>query len=270
MRKAAREAKRHTSWTNPNSAYEHALSAFVEGVLTAPRAQQFRDAARPFVRRMARIGVVNALAQLVVKIGSPGVVDVYQGAELWHLSLVDPDNRRAVDFARREDLLGDLEPLLARVAQSDDAVRHDLRHLLDDWPSGRIKLFVTAAGLRLRRTSPDLFLAARYEPLVVDRQGTADIVAFLRRRADSGLLVAVPRFVSSLMSDDEPATWPLGDEAWHGTRVRLPSELDGRPLRNVLTGQRLAVETIGGVASLAAGLLFSDLPVGMWAWGTVE
>jgi len=270
MRKAAREAKRHTSWINPNAAYEDALSAFVEGALTAARAQRFRDAVRPFARRVARIGVVNALAQLVLKIGSPGVVDVYQGAELWNLSLVDPDNRRAVDFARHEELLRGLEPLLARVGQPDDAVRRDLRDLLDDWPSGRIKLFVTAAGLRLRRASPDLFLAAGYEPLVVDRQGTADIVAFLRRRPDSGLLVAAPRFVASLMSNDERATWPLGGEAWQGTRVRMPSDLDGCPLRNVLTGERFAVETIGGVAGLAGGQLLSDLPVGIWTWGTVE
>jgi len=270
MRKAAREAKRHTSWINSNAGYEEALVAYVERALTSPRGRRFRETARPFIRRVARAGVVNALSQVVIKIGSPGVADVYQGTELWDLSLVDPDNRRPVDFDRRAAWLEDLEPVLARTSAPAAAVdRESIRALLDDWPSGRIKLYVTAAGLRWRRAHADLVLASTYEPLAVDADGPADVVAFARRIGAAGAIVAAPRLVASLMApgpDDATEPWPVG-EAWRTTRVRLPPDLDGLPLRNIFTGERLSAETMGGVVGIPASRLFSDVPVAICAWG---
>ena len=270
MRKAAREAKRHTSWINQNSGYEDALMAFTDHALTSAKGRRFRESARPFIRRVARAGVVNALSQVVLKLGSPGVTDIYQGAELWDLNVVDPDNRRPVDFHTRAAWLEALEPLLARVSaptEADD--RAAVRDLLDDWPSGRIKLFVTAAGLRWRRAHADLVLAARYDALAVDAVGPAEVVAFARRRGEAGAIVAVPRVIESLMtpgSEGAPERWPTGD-VWGSTRVRLAPDLEGVSLRNIFTGERLVPETFGGVVGVAASRLLSDVPVAICTWG---
>ena len=109
MLKAVKEAKRHTSWLTPNEEYEQAVTRFVDRVLTGPGRAKFLSAFAPFARRVARVGMINGLAQVTLKVGSPGIPDFYQGSELWDLSLVDPDNRRPVDFAHRQ-----LPPVVTR------------------------------------------------------------------------------------------------------------------------------------------------------------
>jgi (1->4)-alpha-D-glucan 1-alpha-D-glucosylmutase len=157
MTKALREAKQHTSWVNEHQAYEDAVRQFITRLIDGPDADRFVHAFDPFARRVAALGAVYSLGQVVLKTMAPGVPDFYQGSEFWTLTLVDPDNRQPVDFEARRTALTELEPLLAGGVPQGvtlDALR-------GGWTDGRIKLFVTAAGLRLRRGDPELLLAGR-------------------------------------------------------------------------------------------------------------
>jgi (1->4)-alpha-D-glucan 1-alpha-D-glucosylmutase len=193
MQKAIREAKRRTSWTAPNAEFEEAVNAFVVDVL-ADRA--FADELQAFVDRLAEPGRVNSLAQLLLKMTAPGVPDIYQGSELWDLSLVDPDNRRDVDFQRRGQLLAELTDVTpeAVLARTDE---------------GLPKLWVIKQALALRRARPRAFgPEGTYEPLRAEGTRAAHVVAFVRGEE---VLTLVPR-------------WPLrlgGD--WDDTRIDLPA-----------------------------------------------
>jgi (1->4)-alpha-D-glucan 1-alpha-D-glucosylmutase len=256
MIKAIREAKLHTSWINDNQAYDEATAAFVEQTLAGPTSGRFLTALLPFARRVAAIGAGNSLAQTALKLCSPGVPDLYQGSELWDLSLVDPDNRRAVDFARRRELLESLEPLLdargaARAAEVGD--------LLKAWPDGRIKLYVTASGLRARRRDPELFLAGTYTPLETETVPGADAVAFARQLDDRAIVVVAPRLWAGIAKPDRP--FPLDADAWTISRVLLPPALAGRAFRNLLTGERLEPARKPDEAWLFLARVFATLPV---------
>jgi (1->4)-alpha-D-glucan 1-alpha-D-glucosylmutase len=255
MTKATKEAKVHTSWINENQAYDEAVVHFVERALAGPSAERFAAALVPIARRLARAGMVNSLAQVVLKTCSPGVPDVYQGADLWELSLVDPDNRRPVDFTHRERTLDALEPLLAAPEAAAVAA------LVDAWPDGRIKLFVTAQALRLRKSRPDLFLEGDYVPLALDVTVPGDAIAFSRVRGDQAVLVLAPRLVAKL---ETPDRWlPVGMECWKTSRALLPPALAGRRFRNVLTGEELKPTSSGAEAWLFLGQVFQSCPVAM-------
>jgi (1->4)-alpha-D-glucan 1-alpha-D-glucosylmutase len=251
MVKAAKEAKLRTSWVNDNEAYDQAVARFVERSLAGPTSPRFLAAFVPLARRVAHLGMLNALSQVAIKIGSPGVSDFYQGTELWDLRLVDPDNRTPVDYGHRAALLDALGPLLedadARSAgrkpcaggQNAGAQAAAVSTLLRHWTDGRIKLFVTAAGLRLRRARPDLFLHGEYLPLEPEiTVPGCDVLAFARRLDTSVMLVVAPRLVSALV-DLEP---PVGS-SWGDSTLALPDDLLGGYV-NVLTGE--TVETRGG------------------------
>ena len=260
MRKSIREAKTHTSWLNQNDAYETAMSAFVTEAIARLAGAPASDPGVMFLRRVARIGVVNSLAQLVLKLGAPGVVDVYQGAELWDLNLVDPDNRRPVDFERRAKMLDALEPLLCHAAAGQPGVAASVRRLLDDWPTGAIKLLVTAAGLRLRRDHPELFVAGRYEPLEVDGPLSDHVVAYLRSHEHRHVVVVAPRFVSGMMDDE---VWPLGERGVGSADLRLPDALAGQPFHNVLTGESVHAAKHSGRVALCIAKVLQSCPVGL-------
>jgi (1->4)-alpha-D-glucan 1-alpha-D-glucosylmutase len=170
-RKAAREAKLRTSWTDPNGAYEDGLDAFVRAAC-ASGMPFFRDALA-FTAQLAPVAAIHGLAQVAIKLGAPGVPDIYQGCELWDHSLVDPDNRRAVDYEVRGAMLAGF----ARRADDADAL---LGELLDAWPDGRIKLYVTWRLLQLRRAHRATFLGGTYRALDVHGAGAASLVAFAR------------------------------------------------------------------------------------------
>jgi (1->4)-alpha-D-glucan 1-alpha-D-glucosylmutase len=213
MRKAAREAKELTSWTAPDEGYEAALDQFVRGCLGDAG---FRAAVESVVAPIAEAGRVNALAQLLWKLTAPGVPDLYQGSELWDLSLVDPDNRRPVDFALRRQLLSAEEP-----PPSDD-------------PDGRSKLWLIRQALALRaRRAADLAGAAAYRPLTPEGPAAEHVVAYQR---GDGVVSVTPRLTRRLAVDG----------GWRGTRLVLPS---GR-WRDVLTGDEVA----GPALVLEAGL----------------
>src|SRR3989441_731527 len=159
--KAVHEAKTHTSWINPDVRYDEAIVAFAEALLDPTRSQAFLDDFTAFQARVAHFGALNSLAQTLIKITAPGVPDFYQGTELWDLSLVDPDNRRPVDWALRRRLLGELERALA--STSDRA--GFAFGLFKEKEDGRVKLYLIREALALRRARPALFAAGEYRPL---------------------------------------------------------------------------------------------------------
>jgi (1->4)-alpha-D-glucan 1-alpha-D-glucosylmutase len=257
MLKAAREGKLHTSWLTPNQQYEDALQSFVERVLTGDGGRRFLAAMRPLQQRIATIGVMNSLSQVAAKLGSPGVPDVYQGADLWDLSLVDPDNRRPVDFAHRQRLLDDVDRVLSlSPAERPPAIAG----MLTNWRDGRIKLLVTAAGLRLRREKPELFLSGGYLPLETEVTVAGGAFAFARVRGDEGALFVLPRLCARLI--DAGLRPPLGD-AWKTSRVLIPQELVGRRFRDEITGVELRPTSTADQTWLFLGQLFGHVPVGI-------
>jgi (1->4)-alpha-D-glucan 1-alpha-D-glucosylmutase len=261
MLKAVREAKVHTSWLTQNQPYEEALASFVERTLTGPGAARFLPLMLPFQRRVATIGMANALSQVTVKLGSPGVPDFYQGTDLWDLSLVDPDNRRPVDFARRAEMLEEVDRVLA--APHAERVTA-LAGMVGAWRDGRIKMLTTAAGLRLRRAEPELFLGGGYVPLETDITVPGSTVAFARVQGDAAALFIAPRLIARLVdpSGDGGAPPPLG-ERWKTSRVLLPAELAGRTFRHALSGAELKPTSIPGQAWLFLGQIFEHVPVGI-------
>jgi (1->4)-alpha-D-glucan 1-alpha-D-glucosylmutase len=230
--KAAREAKLNTSWINPNERYEAALRGFVEGALRGRSSARFLESLGETAADVARCGALNSLAALVLKLVSPGVADTYQGCELWDLSLVDPDNRRPIDFSRRARLLDELD----RAAPDTEVPASFLAELLASWPDGRLKLFVLARGLRLRRERPEMFLEGESLGLEPTGEHAGHIVAAARRRGDAFALAIVPRLTRSLATGDRP--FPLGD-VWGDTRVPVPRELG--ELRDAFTGERVRI-----------------------------
>ena len=247
MLKAVREAKVHTSWLTSNEGYENGVKQFISRILGSEGSGKFLPAFLPFQERIARLAITNSLAQVVLKAGSPGVPDFYQGTELWDLSLVDPDNRRPVDFERRATLL----------AEIDAAGPAAIPEMLRNWEDGRIKLFVTATALRLRRELPDVFAGGDYRPLKTEVTVNGQLVAFARTAGSDAVVVAAPRLCSRLDCDGPP----LGADCWRTSRVMLPPALRDRTFRDVFTGTEIRPTITGGEAWIFAGQLFASLPV---------
>jgi (1->4)-alpha-D-glucan 1-alpha-D-glucosylmutase len=217
MRKALREAKVNSSWVEVNEKWEEAVENFAGKILSGTRGNRFLKLFEPLAERIAQIGACNALSQLVLKTTVPGVPDVYQGQELWDFSLVDPDNRRPVDYAARARLLAEIKG------------QADVAGLCDSWRDGRIKLFTTHRLLALRAGERALFEGGSYVPLHTTGTHAASVIAFLREHAGKRLLVVVPRLTSRI------GFWPLGD-LWADTRIDLASSAGWR---NVFTGEMM-------------------------------
>jgi (1->4)-alpha-D-glucan 1-alpha-D-glucosylmutase len=253
MIKATREAKVHTSWLYPDEAYENALASFVDACLDMSRPNDFLDDFLRFQQRVAYYGALNSLAQVLLKITSPGVPDLYQGTELWDFSLVDPDNRRPVDFSKRAQMLSEMKRLQA----SEPAQL--VRELLAAWRDGRIKMHVVSRALGFRRTHADLFEAGDYLPLCASGHKAEHVVAFVRRLRDDWTMVAVPRLVAGLCAPERP---PLGQRVWKDGVLNLPPGAPGRWV-NVFTGESL--RTLGELRSGTIHLcdVFRGFPVAL-------
>jgi (1->4)-alpha-D-glucan 1-alpha-D-glucosylmutase len=208
MLKSVREAKLHSNWASPNSTYEDAVLGFVRVALDISRPNAFLDAFRPFQERIARIGVRNSLVQTILKLTLPGMPDIYQGSELWDLSLVDPDNRRPVDYALRGRLLAEA------LASPEPGLGEGL---LENWRDGRCKIAVTATLLAERRAHPVLFAEGGYEPLTVTGAKADHICAFARAHGDNALIVVTSRFPARLAIDPD----------WEGTEIAAPRNVHG-------------------------------------------
>jgi (1->4)-alpha-D-glucan 1-alpha-D-glucosylmutase len=230
MQKATREAKRHTSWLNPSTAYDDGLRDFVADILSGGE-NAFLDDFLPFQRIVSRLAMINSLAQTLVKIASPGVPDIYQGQEAWDFSLVDPDNRRAVDYNLRRRLMRSIQSRSGEVGLADAA-----REMVDGWEDGRIKLHVVQTALRLRMALPGAFTGGAYVPLAAEGEHAEHVVSFARTGDGAAAIVVVPRLVATLTRARDFALPESTD--WKGTRLPVPTELAGR-YRNAFTGEEL-------------------------------
>jgi (1->4)-alpha-D-glucan 1-alpha-D-glucosylmutase len=258
MYKATMEAKIHTSWVNPNKEYETAVRNFVTRLLDTKRRNRFLEDFTAFQRRVAYFGQFNALAQVLLKLTSPGVPDIYQGTELWDFSLVDPDNRRPVDYQRRRSLLNDLKAKANRAGRDLIPL---LQELLGASQDGRIKLYLICRTLNFRRSHKDLFLRGTYLPLEATGEKKDHLCAFARVLAGEAILVAVPRLVVGLTGGLEQP--PLGAGTWRDTRILLPSETAGPVYQDLFTGQTLSAEERDGKAALVLADVFSHFPVAL-------
>jgi (1->4)-alpha-D-glucan 1-alpha-D-glucosylmutase len=244
--KASREARVQTSWLNPHLAFENSLTQSLERLLDN---NLFLDEVRTFCSSIDLLAACNALSQCLLRLTSPGVADTYQGAELWHQALTDPDNRSPVDFRWRARCLADLRNRLID--------RHVLiRELLDSFCDGRIKLFVTHLALQARKLHKDLFLRGDYEAIPSDDH----LVAFTRGFGSERLICCVPRLICSLTK--ERLTWPVG-AFWGNTELTIRHT---GHYRNVFTNAQVTISrkarASGLLADFPVALLINDGPDG--------
>lgn len=255
MRKATKEAKVNTSWINPNQAYDDAIQEFVSAVLND---LAFRADFQELWKKVAQCGLYNSLAQTLLKLTVPGVPDLYQGSELWDFSLVDPDNRRPVDYDRRRLLLHAVQDRSHN--EGEDFVSFT-RELLDCRVDGRIKLYVIHRTLLQRRAYPSLFRVGDYLPLNSSGSKQHHVCAFARRQGQEELLVVVPRLFSRLLRD--VSTPPLGPAIWDDTLLLLSPSLEGRCFSNLFTGELISAAPHQGGFALALSEVFANFPVAL-------
>ena len=258
MLKAVKEAKVHTSWINPNREYEEAVRQFVQGVLSGRDRNLFLADFVPFQRRVARCGMFNSLSQTLLKCASPGVPDIYQGNELWVFSLVDPDNRRPVDYAHRRRMLQELMAFVS-VPAAEQAAR--VRSLLDGMEDGRPKLYLTWKALMLRRAHPEVFQHGDYLPLTAIGPREDHLCAFARRHGAHTVVAVAPRWFHILMGDAE--SLPLGRTVWSDTWIEAPPGPETPSYVNVLTGETVALHARDGQRGFLARDLLDKFPVAL-------
>lgn len=205
MAKALKEAKINTSWIQPNEEWDAAVSDFVARILEASPRNKFLPIFLPAAKEIARLGAINSLTQTLLKLTSPGVPDIYQGNEIWDYSLVDPDNRRPVDYKLRRQMLKSLSCAT-------------LEELMQTWPDGRIKMFLIQRILRFRREQTDLFRCGEYLPLHVSGTFAECCISFLRRFGDKFIVVIAPRLSSRI-------GFPPTGDLWKDTTIEFPEKL---------------------------------------------
>jgi (1->4)-alpha-D-glucan 1-alpha-D-glucosylmutase len=268
MVKAIREAKVNTSWLNPNTTYDEAVRAFVAAVLEDVPSNRFLADFRSLQVTVAHFGAFNALSQTLLKLTSPGVPDIYQGSEIWDFSLVDPDNRRPVDYDLRAWWLGELVDI--------DGDRAKLaRALVDTKADGRIKLYLTHRALRFRRDHAELFRAGSYIPLEATGDAGEHIVAFARALTapspasgarDAAVpgreaLIVAPRLLAKRLREIEAL--PLGIAAWGDALLALPNATPGQRYRDIFTDCTQLVIERDGVTGLPLAELLEHFPVAL-------
>ena len=241
--KAVREAKLHTSWINPSDAYETAVTGFVRALLTGSGRNLFMKDLRVFVKTIAWFGMLNSVSMALLKLASPGVPDIYQGNETIDLSLVDPDNRRPVDYAARSRMLDALAELDASPDRAKAA-----RSLAASALDGRAKMWLIWRALELRRAQAELFELGSYVPLHASGARADHIVAFMRRHGRSSAVAIAGRLWAKL--GFEPGVVPLGEQTWGDTAIDAGA-LSGA-LTNILTGETVRAE--GGRIRVADAL----------------
>jgi (1->4)-alpha-D-glucan 1-alpha-D-glucosylmutase len=251
MEKALHEAKVHSTWINPNHSYDEAVRQFVGAVLDPTGNAEFLADFRSFQRKIHAYGIWNSLGQTLLKIAAPGVPDIYQGTEFWELSLVDPDNRRPVDFALRGKTLAGLRERGVSTAVA--------RELLDQRDDGRIKMYLLWRGLTLRREWATLFSDGAYQPLDVVGPAAEHVVSFARIHGDQLVIAVVPRLLVGLIAADQT---PCQAGNWSGTRIAL-GDLPMRRFRNAFTGAEISVDASAGRRELPVELLLRDFPVSL-------
>lgn len=237
QQKALREAKLRTSWTAPDHAYEQACSDFLQRLLTSREGTELRRALAHAVGLAACNGALNSLGQCLLRMTCPGVPDLYQGCEYWDFSMVDPDNRRPVDFAQRQDSL---------------AQHNNPAELLRQWHDGRIKQWLIARTLGTRRRQPALFRYGDYQPLKIQGPHAQRLLAFCRQYGDQMAISLVPRLAAPLLRDSDQPLIP--SQRWEDTLIDLPET----PLTSALTGT-----AVSSGAAVPVSELLGDVPVNL-------
>ena len=260
--KAVREAKVHTGWLKPDTEYEDTFLGFIEKILEPSKGNVFLAQLRQWTGRIARLGALNSLSQTLLKLTCPGAPDLYQGSELWDLHFVDPDNRQAVDFARRQRLLAAIKE------REKENLHLLLLDLLTHWQDGRVKLFLIYKALNFRARQSELFQNGSYVPLAVSGTAARQVCAFARRDGVVWSLVAVPRLASGVFSADHA---PLGRQGvWEDTAVELPGDSPAE-WTHVFTGETLpARKTADGEKYLYLKDLLCDFPVALLEAGSTK
>jgi (1->4)-alpha-D-glucan 1-alpha-D-glucosylmutase len=262
MLKAIREAKARTSWTDPDEAYEKAVSLFVAALLEGELAESFLGEVGALVARLEPAATWIAISRTLIHALGPGTPDVYQGDELWLRALVDPDNRRPVDFALREELLRAMEheiqaPPNGRAGETEGAGARErmVAELVRTRKDGRLKLYTLWQALRLRRERAELFTEGEYLRLAVSGARAAHVIAFARLSPSASVLVVVPRLTVAL------AEVPVG-AAWGNTSVELPATLrtESESWLCALTGALVMPIRRGASATIQLSTAFRTLP----------
>ncbi len=250
--KAAREAKIYTSWTESDSVYEDALMEFVDAIFEEPHSSDFLRDFGDFERLVSCSGAVNSLSQTLIKLTAPGVPDTYQGTELWDYSLVDPDNRRTVDYAVRQRLLD-------RLPAAESVSERSIAELVDRWHDGRAKLLLHQRVLQLRNRHADLFARGTYAPCPVLGHLSRHVVAFTRTLDDLTVITIVPRLVSKLVKDSTSLS--LAD-VWGDTAVIVPDQV-GRSTVDVITGSTVSAGDFPTERRLLVNDVLRQFPCGL-------
>lgn len=242
QQKALREAKLISNWNAPDNAYEGACREFLYALLLNPAHQMLRDEIAEAASTLAPAGALNSLAQCLLRLTVPGVPDLYQGAEFWDFSLVDPDNRRPVDYAARQLALKDQPPV---------------GQLLENWRDGRIKQWLIAEVLNWRREHSAVFQQGHYQPLETSGDQAGKLCAFAREYNGQAIIVVVPLRVAPLLGDASQPLVPA--ESWGNTRVVLPPHMQDRVLENLLSAEAVPLRE----GRIAASELLAHFPVGV-------
>lgn len=257
MLKSAREAKELTSWANTNSDYEDALLDFTKAVLERRPTNKFLADFSEFHKRIARVGMFNSLSQCLLKLTSPGVPDIYQGNELWEFSMVDPDNRRPVNYDLRRQLIDSLPDPLS----TDARVPAELTTaLFENIHSGLAKLFLTQETLRIRKQQSLLFQKGRYLPLKVVGSKADHICAFAREYDGRSIIVAAPRLCAVLLGDNFDS--PSNPSLWEDTALEIPFT-EKVCFHRAFTGDCVPVEHRDGKQFLPAAKVFGNFPAAL-------
>jgi (1->4)-alpha-D-glucan 1-alpha-D-glucosylmutase len=243
--KAVREAKIHSSWIEANTEYEAALVSFAQKILHPVEGDLFLKIFLPFFKKVAFYAIWNTLSQTLLKITACGVPDFYQGTELFDFHLVDPDNRRPVDFKKRKQILAEI---LNKVSCDPLGL---VNEMLADCKDGRIKLFLIARALRTRKAHAALFQNGTYAPLPVSGRFKTHVIAFVRTYQTDSSITVVPRFLTGLVKENQN---PIGNRVWRDTEIIFPENMTSR-WKNIFTE-----EILNAKASLKIGNILKHFP----------
>ena len=257
MIKASHEAKMNTSWINPNAGYEAAMLSFIDRALRPAPENRFLNDFLPFQRTVSHYGMFNSLSQTLLKICSPGVPDFYQGTELWDFSLVDPDNRRPVDYDKRIKLLSELKQ--KETEMTGVKLAWELSLNKDD---GGIMLYLAYKTLNFRKANAGLFMNGEYAPFETAGAKAGHVCAFARSSGSASAIVVVPRFLTQVISGS--GSLPFGKAVWEDTLLLLPGGQAENSYRNVFTGE-IVTPWRGGDAPVGLALadIFASFPVAL-------
>jgi (1->4)-alpha-D-glucan 1-alpha-D-glucosylmutase len=254
MRKALREGKLYSSWINPNRLLEEAVDRFIRSALLSSTDNAFVCQVNAFVDTIKTAGLWNSLSQTLLKISSPGVPDFYQGTEIWDFSLVDPDNRRPVDYVRRRQLLAGIQHI------GGTGLQPKIRELSENPTDGAVKLFVTSRALCFRKAHADLMTHGSYLPLRAAGRRQNHVVAFARSLNQRSAIAVSGRFFMSLGA---PGRVPVGEQAWGDSVLMLRRDLARTAYRDIFSQTTLEVGARNGQPVLPLAQIFAHLPVAL-------